>query len=422
MKRPKNISSCIAGAATSSLKLVDRPPAFKTVAHVIKIYPTQRQEKFFRQSCGVARFSFNWALNKWNELYAQGEKPSAYSLIKLLNSVKRTEFVWMQETGKCAQQYAIHNLESAFKAFFKKQNKYPKFKKKGIKDSFVAVENNLGFKQQDFKIWIPRLGYVKCAENLRFNGKVNNVTIKRTADLWFAVVNVEIPNETFAVSENQAIVGVDLGISKMAVTSIGEVFENPKALRKNLRSLKRQQRFLSRKEKGSHNKHKQQMKVARLHYRISCIRKNALHQATTKIVNNASVIVLEDLNVKGMMKNRNLSQAISDVSFGEFRRQIEYKAKWQNKEVIIADRFFASSKTCSCCGHKKTELKLSERMFNCEKCGLEINRDYNAAINLAAYGSTAKLAESNACREGSSVTEMLHSPSLKQEVVSFDNK
>jgi putative transposase len=391
--------------------------------HVIRLYPTVKQEIFFKKSCGVARFAYNWALNRWNQLYQSGEKTNVYKIIKELVSIKRTEFPWMLEVGKCAPQYAIYNVEAAYKAFFRKQNKRPKFHKKGRKDSFTTIENCGGFKQKDFKIHIPRLGWVKCAENLRFEGRVNNVVIKRTVNMWFAVVNInvvekEISNETPIMCKNQAIVGVDLGIKLMAVTSNGKLFINSKALKKNLKQLKRLQRRLSKKQKGSKNKAKAQTRLSRKHYRISCIRKNAIHKATTKIVNSADVIVLEDLNVKGLLKNHNLAQAISDVSLSEFRRQIEYKAVWLGKEVIIADRYFASSKTCSCCGNVKTDLKLSDRIYKCSNCGLKINRDMNAAKNLANYGSTLKASGSQAFGVGSSVSgiNQKHSPSKKKEL------
>lgn len=387
--------------------------------HSIKLYPNNKQETFFRRSCGVARFSYNWALANWKELYEKGEKPSAYTLIKLQNAIKRMEYPWMLYVGKCAPQYAIHNLESAFKKMWKDGSGYPRFKKKGVKDTFVAVENCYQFKQTNKKIWIPRLGWVRCAEDLRFEGKVNNIVVKRIADHWFACVNIEIPKETPVVSENQAIIGVDLGIKSMAVTSDGQVFENPRALRSKLKSLKRHQRSLSRKVKGSKNRFRQRMHVARLHYKISCIRNTSIHQVTTSIVNSAGIIVLEDLAVRNMVKNHHIAQAISDVSPSEFRRQIEYKAKWQGKTVIIADRFFPSSKTCSCCGWKDVNQTLSDRVFNCQQCGMVINRDLNAAKNLARYGSTAKYAESEACGEGSSVSETIYSPSVKQEVESL---
>lgn len=390
-------------------------------AHEIRLYPSTSQEIFFKKSCGVARFAYNWALNNWNEKYKSGEKTSAYSLIKELNSIKRVDFPWMQETGKTCSQYAIHNVESAFKNFFKKNADRPKFKRKGCKDSFISVEKKADFKLIDFRIWIPRLGYVKCAENLRFDGKVNNVCVKRVADKWFAVINIDIPNEATTICENQTIVGVDLGVKIMATCSNGLSFENPKALRNNLKRLKQRQRRFSRKVNGSNNKYKQRIIVANTHYKISCIRKNAIHYATTSIVDSASVIVMEDLNVSGMLKNRKLSRVVGDVSFGQFLRQIKYKANWQGKEVIMADRFYASSKICSCCGSKKETLKLSDRIFNCAHCGLIIDRDVNAAKNLASYGTTLKNKESHAFGVGSSPVVMQDSLTLKKEVVNLSS-
>lgn len=384
-------------------------------AHEIRLYPTKAQGLFFRKSCGVARFSYNWALSRWNELYKKGEKTSAYTLIKELNTIKRQEFEWMLEVGKTCPQYAIHNVEKAFKNFFKKNAKHPKFKRKGIRDSFVAVENKETFKQKDKKIWIPRLGWVKCVEDLRFEGKVNHVIVKRAANYWFAIINIDL-NLTPTVSESQVIVGVDLGLKHLAITSNGDFYKNNKSLLKRLKRLKYHQRRLSKKEKGSNNKYKQRMKVAKLHYRVKCARKDALHRATTEIVDNADIIIIEDLNVRDMIKNHHLAQSIGDASFGEFRQQLEYKAEWQGKKVIVADRFFASSKICSNCGWKNVSLKLSDRTFKCNICGNIIDRDLNAAKNLARYGSTVKTTGSNAFEDGSSAVEKQHSPSVKKEL------
>ncbi len=413
------------------------------LSHQIKLNPTKAQEVLLRKSCGVARKSFNWGLNKWNEMYMNNEQPSAFTLIKFQNSIKKEEFPYFSEVSKNAPQYALHDLNDAWKHYFRKlksgeiekekaayikkrlskglvvnENKLqdygkPKFKKKGVDtDSFIAVENKEQFKQKDKKIRLPRIGWVKCAEDLRFKGKVNNVTIKRIADMWFAVISIEIesPIKAPIASDNQATIGVDVGIKMMLVLSDGTAFENPRALKSNLKGLKRLQKGLFRKVKGSNNRYKNQMRIARKHYRISNIRKNAIHQATTFIVNNYDKIVIEDLNVSGMVRNHNLAQAISDVSFGEMRRQLAYKALWQGKELVVADRFFASSKLCSCCGNKKDTLTLSERIYKCENCGLSIDRDLNAANNLAAYRPTPKFGGSEACGE-SSVRA-----SMKQEV------
>jgi putative transposase len=383
-------------------------------AHQIQLKPTKAQVSLLHQSFGCKRHSYNWALSKWQELYKLGEKPSAMSLIKLQNSIKKVEMPFYLDVNKCAVQYAIWDVEVAYKKMWKEKTGYPKFKKKGVKDSYVAVENNVGFKQKDKKIWLPRIGWVKCTEDLRFEGKVNNVVIKRIADKYFAVVNL-ISNEAPMVCDSQAIVGVDLGIKSLAICSNGKVFENPKTLKNNLKSLKRLQRGLSRKQKGSNNRKKQQILVARKHYKISCIRKNALHEVSSYLVNNFGKIVIEDLNVKGMLKNHKLAQAISDVGFGELSRQLAYKSLWKGVELVKANRYFASSKTCSNCGHKKETLKLSERIYTCEVCNHKQDRDLNAAINLANYSPTQKPCESKAC--GERVAGM-QSTSKKHEILS----
>jgi putative transposase len=389
--------------------------------HKIKLNPTVKQRKLFVQACGVKRHSYNWALAKWDEMYKAGEKPSAMALIKLQNSIKRTEMPFYLNVSKTAPQYACWDLENAFKNFFKGAG-YPKFKKKGrCTDSFIAVESSNQFKQSDFKINIPRVGKVKCFENLRFEGKVNSVTVSRTANDWFASVQID-STEMPKVSENQATLGIDVGIKTMIICSDGTTFENPKALRKAMKGLKRSQRSLTRKAKGSSNRYKQSKRISVKHQRVSNIRSNAIHQATTAIVKKGfNKIVIEDLSVKSMLKNHKLAQALSDVSFGEISRQLAYKCQWNGIELVKADRWFASSKTCSGCGNKKDVLKLSEREYNCEECGLSIDRDLNAAINLANYSPTPKAGE---CQASGEVTESrkVRSRSKKDEITKLSNR
>lgn len=419
-------------------------------SHVIKLNPTKSQKIYFEKACGIKRHSFNWALAKWEEMRNNGEKPSATTLIKLQNSIKKELMPFYSEVTKNAPQYAIWDVEAAYKKYFKNlkkgeiekgKNAYirnrkkkalevkehklqnfgkPNFKKKGkCVDSFTAVENNKSFKMIGKKMKIPILGYVKCTEELRFSGDVNNVTIKKIADYWYAVVNVKLnenPNEMPMASENQVVVGVDLGIKQLATLSNGVIFENPKPLSKSMKSLKRSQRSLSRKEKGSLNRTKQALRVARKHKKISDIRKFASHNLTSYLVNNFDVIVIEDLNVSGMLKNKKLSKAISDVSFYEIRRQLEYKSEWNNKTLIVADRFYASSKTCSNCGDKNDNLKLSERTFKCNSCNAVIDRDLNASINLANLGSTSEIEECKASGELSSAFVKKQRSSKKEEL------
>ena len=372
------------------------------LAHKIELDPTQAQARYFAQACGVARFAYNWALSEWVSQYKAGGKPSEAALGRKLNSLKKADYPWMSDVTKCAPQYAIKNLGAAFSRFFKKQGKYPRFKKKGKHDSFRADngppdKNSHAVRIVGKEVTLPRIGRVRMKEVLRFQGRVLSCTVSRVAHKWFASFQVEMEREP-PVRENQAAVGVDLGVKTLAVLSDGRSFENPKALRSNLHKLKRFSRSLSRKQKGSANRRKARIKLAKLHYRISCIRKDTLHKLTHYLTKNYTDIGIEDLNVSGMVKNRKLSRAVYDVGFFEFRRQLEYKAKLYGAHVVVADRWFPSSKTCSVCGEVKPTLTLSERRWSCG-CGAIHDRDVNAAINLKNLAASSAV---TACGEYSS--------------------
>jgi putative transposase len=218
-------------------------------------------------------------------------------------------------------------------------------------------------------------------ENLRFTGKINSGVISRTADRWFVSIQVKA-EEVFSKRQSDNSVGVDLGINKMATLSCGIAFESPKPLKKNLRKLCHFQRKLKKKKFESKNYQKQKLKVAKVHARITSIRKDTIHKITTYLTKNFLEICIEDLNVSGMVKNRKLSRALTDIGFGEFKRQVEYKSKMRGNLVKIHDRFFSSSKTCSNCKIKKEILLLSDRLFECDQCGLKMDRDLNSALNL----------------------------------------
>lgn len=354
-----------------------------TLAHTIRLYPTSSQETFFKKASGCARVAYNYGLEQYQKLRKEGLKPNIPEIKKQFNQEKKILYPWMSETNKDANQQPFANLQTAFGRFFKHQSRYPRFKKKGIKDSFYI--SNDKFDLKDDKFWIPKLGWVKGAEKLRFSGKINSATIKRKANYWFIVISVttEIEPKT---CENQTVVGVDLGIKTLATLSDGKVIESLNPLRSKLRKLKLLQRWASRKIKGSSNRRKANQKVAKVHYEVACSRKDILDKLTIYLCENYRVIVIEDLNVSGMLKNHYLALSISDLGFGEFRRQLEYKSKLYGNTLIIADRWYPSSKTCSGCGHVKETLLLSEREFVCESCGQVIDRDLNAAINLRNYG------------------------------------
>jgi putative transposase len=387
------------------------------LSHRIALVPTAAQEGLLCQAVGVSRFAYNWALAEWKRQYEAGEKPSEAALRRQLNSIKRQQFPWMLLVPKSVPQQAIKNCGAAFQRFFNKQGRYPNFKKKGVRDS-ARLDNGPGtFAFDGKRVRLPVIGWVKLREELRFSGQALSATVRRVADRWFVSVPVEreVPEP---VRESQAAVGIDLGLSTTATLSSGEKLAGPKALAAHLERLQRLSRWHSRKKKGSHNRRKSTMRLARLHARVSQVRQAWLHQTTTRLVREFSVIGIEDLNVRGMMANQKLARNIADIGFHEFRRQLEYKARLYGAEVVTASRWFPSSKMCSACGRISEELPLSIREWTCE-CGTFHARDINAARNLRRYAlHRASCARINACGEegsGAGLTPSVKPASLKQE-------
>jgi putative transposase len=361
------------------------------LAHKIELKPNNKQRTYFAKASGTARFSYNWALDQWQKQYQSHKenpdlpKPTQGGLRKQLNAIKRIEYPWMLEVTKNAPQMAIIQLGEAFKRFFKGQASYPKFKKKGIHDSFTITNDQFLLNESLNRIRIPNLGWVRLRESLRFSGKILSATISRQANKWFVSISVETDDLShLRKAENQGIVGVDLGISSLATHSTGEVVTGSKPLKTLLSRLKNLSRNLSKKQKGSANWYKAKAKLAKLHARISNIRKDTLHKLTSNLTRRFCVIGIEDLNVKGMLSNGKLARHIVDMGFYEFKRQLEYKAQMRGNLIVIADRWYPSSKTCSACGAVKQDLTLKNRIFTCE-CGHTQDRDLNAAINLAHY-------------------------------------
>jgi len=359
--------------------------------HKIELKPNNVQATYFAKSCGVARFAYNWALDEWQKCYQAQEQTSEVSLRRKLNSIKEEQYPWMLEVTKVAPQQAIKNLGMAFNRFFKKQGKYPRFKKKGIHDSFRADNgpSAAGLDAvliQDKKVKLPRIGWVRLKEVLRFKGQITAVTISRRASKWYAAISVETKQASYE-RKNHGSVGVDLGIKELAVLSNGTKIAGPKAHTALLTKLQRSSRQLSRKEKGGKNYQKAKNHLATLHARIKNIRDDASHNLTTYLAQNHAIIGIEDLNVKGMVANRKLSRHIMDQSFYELRRQLEYKTKWYQSELVIVDRFFPSSKKCSVCGEINDNLTLQDREWRCV-CGILHDRDLNAAKNLETFALT----------------------------------
>lgn len=354
------------------------------------------------KSAGVARFAYNWGLRRKKEDYeATGKSLSAIDLHRELNALKQTDYPWMYEVSKCCAQEALRDLDVAFKNFFRRVKNgekpgYPKFKSKRKGIGSFRLTGNIYVKAN--KVKLPRLGWLKLKEKdyLPLEAHILSATVSEKAGRWF--VSLQVKENVPEPLKNEEVCGVDVGIKALATLHDGTQFENPKALAKLREQLDRAHKRVSRRQKGSQNRKKAVRTLQKLYLRIGHVRKDAIHKATTAITKQFGVIGMEDLNVSGMVKNHHLANAVSDASFHEFHRQLTYKAGWNGGQVIQADRCFPSSKTCSQCGTKKAELRLSERVFCCEHCGLTLDRDVNAAINLRNY--TVSSTGINACGEG----------------------
>jgi putative transposase len=367
--------------------------------------PTAEQYVLFCQCAGAARFAYNYGLTRKQEAYRAGEpSPTAIDVQKELTARKQGDLPWLQPHSKWIVQNSLRDLDTAFKNFFrkcelKKQGKwrgkcgYPRYKsRKRGRGSFrldcpVSVFEDA--------VQLPKIGKVKLKEKgyiPTWGVKVLTATISESAGRWFVSVQVQ---EEHCEPEpaTGAVIGVDLGIKALATISTGEHIVNPKALRSRLKQLRRVSRQHSRKQKGSKNREKARRTLARFHAKIANLRHDTLHKATTAIVaktkpaaERPGVIVLEDLHIQGMLKNRKLSRAVSDVGMYEFRRQIEYKARYVGVAVRFVSRWFPSSKTCHACGEVREDLDLSIRTWTCPNCDSCHDRDYNAALVLAGQG------------------------------------
>ena len=393
-----------------------------SIAHRIELKPNNKQKTYFRKAFGCARLAYNWGLAEWKRMYEAGEKPSGRKLRTQFNAIKKEQFPFVYEVTKCATMQPFDNLDVAFKRFFKGLGKYPQFKKKRDNEGKFYIERDkirLSETNKNSKalsklthnengkhqyICMPNMhgGWVKMAEHIRFNyAKINNVCISQSGGKYYASFSLEITEEEYKrthpnvdlVDANRKV-GVDMGIKSALILSDGIAIENPKPLKKHQRKITRLSRQLSKRfhpktkeerlkgVRKSNNYMKLAVRLAHAQGRVANIRRDFLHKVTTILTTHYGEIAIEDLNVKGMTKNHRLAQAVNDVSFGELRRQIEYKAETNGVKVTKADRFFASSKTCSVCGEKKEDLTLSDRTYRCPHCGAVIDRDLNASLNL----------------------------------------
>ncbi len=358
-------------------------------AHKIRLHPTEEQKVYFAKAAGTARFVWNWALAEWNRQYEAGEKPTALKLKKQFNEIRREQFPWTWEVTKNASDQPFLDLGKAFTAFFEglkrgKRQGRPKFKsKKKSKASFYLANDQ--FELGDHRIWIPKLGWVNMAENLRFQGKVTGARVTRTADWWFVSIQVEMPDEK--TDPCPSAVGIDVGLNRLVTLSTSEGFENQAFLKTALKKLRQANQRLHRRVQGSKNREQARREVARLHYRITCLRDDVLHKLTTKLANCYGIVGIEDLNLKGLLKNRRLSCSFSDAALGKLLTLLTSKVETRGGQVIKMERFFPSSQLCHCCGWRWKDIALSDRVFLCqnEACAyfhFPQDRDHNAALNM----------------------------------------
>jgi IS605 OrfB family transposase len=358
-------------------------------AHKIRLNPTAEQANYFVRAAGTARFVWNWALAEWNRQAEAGEKPTALKLKKQFNDLRRKQFPWTWEVTKNASDQPFFDLGKAWTAFFEgrkngKKTGRPKFKsKKKSQASFYLANDQMEL--GDHRVWIPKLGWVNTAENLRFKGKVTGARITKTAAWWFISISVELPDEH--PDRCTPAVGIDVGLNRLATLSTGEGYENQAFLKTALKKLRQANKRLHRRVKGSKNREKARRQVARLHYQITCMRDDALHKLTTRLAHCYGIVGIEDLNVQGLMKNRNLARSFSDAALGKLLNLLTSKVEQGSGVVIKINRFFPSTKSCHCCGWKWAEMKLSDRIFLCQNptCAyyqFPQDRDHNGGLNI----------------------------------------
>jgi putative transposase len=355
-------------------------------AHKIRLHPTREQATYFAKAAGTARFTFNWAVAEWKRQAEAGEEPSALGLRTQFHALRRKQLPWTYDVTKCAIEGAFMDVAAAFKNFFEgrsagRRTGFPKFKnKKRSRQSFYLANDK--FTIGDHWIAVPKLGRVNMAENLRFSGKILSARISKQAAWWFVSITVEMPDPVPLNTHPPA--GVDVGLNRLATLSDGRRYENQRPLGQQLRKLRQLNKQLARRVKGGKNWLKTKEQLGRLHYEIACIRADWLHKLTTEIARSAGIVAVEDLHVKGLIRNRCLSRAFSDAAVGKLLDLLESKVPLQGGMLLKVDRFFPSSQLCHCCGARKEDLQLSDRVFVCPNpsCGFVGDRDENAALNL----------------------------------------
>ena len=356
---------------------------FKTYKY--KIIPTEEQKILLNKHFGSVRYVYNYFLNERKQEYETNKQSLSYcDNAKSLTQLKKLEeFSWLNDINSQSLQHSLKHLDGAYNNFFKKRAQFPKFKSKRNKNSFsvpqfITVKNNL--------LFIPKFkAGIKIIKHREFNGIIKQCTLSKTAtNEYFVSILLETVHIPYVKTEKS--IGIDLGIKDFIITSEGYKYKNNNYTKTYAKKLKKAQQHLSRKTKGSNRYEKQRIKVAKIYKKITNSRIDRLHKISTDLIKKYDIIFLEDLNIKGMIKNHKLSKHISDASWGCFIELLVYKAEWNNKNVIKVNRYFPSSKTCNNCGYINQNLNLNIRNWKCHKCGVEHDRDINASINILKEG------------------------------------
>jgi putative transposase len=360
--------------------------------HKIRLNPSPEQELYFRKAAGTARFVYNWGLAEWqrHKTARPSDVHGVMAIKKDFNALKGQQYPWIYDVAKDVAEGAFTNLSTALKNYFESKNGkrkgarvgFPRFKtKKDNRQSFHL--NNDKFKVSDHSLYVPKLGWVNMAETLRFEGKIMGAVVSRGAGRWYVSISVEMDRpESYHFPRSSA--GLDMGLKMLVVLSDGTQYENQVLLRSELTHLKRLSRHLSRRQKGSKRWWRAKDQLARFHGRIANRRADHLHKLTNELASTYAVLGMEDLNVAGMLRNHHLALSLADASFGEIRRQLQYKSEWFGGRVVRIERFYPSSQLCSMCGVKNPGLRLEDREWTCQNCGTHHDRDVNAARNIHA--------------------------------------